>query len=87
MKVVVIYPTKEQELEMYKKLNSSFKNEKVNKILNKKDIFELQKIVDEIYVSDNVFKYVSDIIDSSRNPENYDLLGIKKYLNYGISPR
>jgi hypothetical protein len=55
---------------MYKKLNSN-KTEQLNIILNKEDIFELQNIAKEIYVSDNIFAYVNDIIDSTRNPENY----------------
>lgn len=87
MKTIVSYPTKEQEIEMYKKLNSENNENKIEKILNKKDIIEIQKIVKQIYVSDNIFKYVADIIDSSRNPEKYWLENIWKYLNYGISPR
>jgi MoxR-like ATPase len=87
MKTIVDYPTKEQELEMYKKLNSIWIDEKVEKILNKKQIIELQEIIKHIYVSDNIYKYVTDLIDASRNPEFYWLSEIKKYLNYGISPR
>ncbi|MDQ7009764.1 MAG: AAA family ATPase [Candidatus Gracilibacteria bacterium] len=88
MKVSVGYSDKETELEMYKKINSDFDDIKIKKILNKKDIKDIQKLLKEIYVSDNIFKYVTDIIDSTRNPENYgNLEQIKKYLSYGISPR
>lgn len=87
IKTIVDYPSKEDELDMYKKLNSNSKNHKLEKILTKKDVLELQEIVNQIYVSDNIFKYVTNIIDSSRNPENYWLLELKKYLNYWISPR
>lgn len=86
LKTIVVYPTKEEEIEMYKKLNSK-DEEKLNKILNKKEILELQDLVRDIYVSDNIFKYVTDIVDASRNPDNYNLSDIKKYISYGISPR
>jgi len=88
MKVNVDYADKKDEIEVYKKLNSWFDEIKINKILNKKQIKEIQKLLGEVYVSDNIFEYVTNIIDCTRNPENHGKLSeIKKYLSYGISPR
>lgn len=87
MKQVVKYPSKAEEKEMYQKLNVWYSNIKINKILNKKEILELQSIVEEIYVSDNIFEYVTSIIDSTRNPKKYNLDYLEKYLSYGVSPR
>jgi len=56
---------------MYKKLNQGFDNIKINKILNKEDIINLQNVLDNIYVSDNIYEYVTDIIESTRNPDKY----------------
>jgi len=58
-------------MEMYKKLNSDFEDIKINKVLNKKDLKEIQNLLKDIHVSENIYKYVTDIIDSTRNPENY----------------
>ena len=87
MKIDVDYPSKVQEIEMYKKLNHNFDDIKILKVLHKKDILEIQKILEDIHVSDNIYEYVSDIIEATRNPENYLLWDIKKYLSYGVSPR
>ena len=87
MKVNVEYWTKKEEIETYKKLNNDFENIKINKILNKKEIKEIQLLLNEIYVSDNIYEYVSDIIEATRNPEKYGLDNIWEYLSYGISPR
>ena len=87
MKVNVEYGSKENEIEMYKKLNNDYENIKVNKILNKKQIKEIQSLLSEIYVSDNIYEYVSDIIEATRTPEKYGLENIWEYLSYGISPR
>ena len=87
MKIDVSYSTKDEEKEMYKKLNDDFESIKINKILNKRDIINIQKTLKNIYVSDNIFEYVSDIIDSTRNPKKYWLENIDWYLNYWISPR
>ncbi len=87
MKIKVAYMSKEDEKKMYKRLNDDFENIKLNKVLNKKEINEIHSILKDIYVSDNIFEYVSDIIESSRNPDKYWLSNISKYLSYGISPR
>jgi MoxR-like ATPase len=47
----------------------------------------MQNILWKIYVSDNIYDYVSSIIDATRHPEKYNLKEIKKYIQYGISPR
>ena len=86
MKVKVDYPSFEQEKEMYKNVVYDDKKE-VNKILSKQDIFHLQDLVEKIYISDAIFDYVSKIVDATRNPENYWLKDLKKYINFWVSPR
>lgn len=87
MKIDIDYNEKENEIEMYKRLNNNFENIKISKILNKKQIKDIQNILKDIYVSDSIYKYVADIIDSTRNPKEYGLKNISEYLSYGISPR
>ena len=86
MKVKVDYPSFEQEKEMYKNVVYDDKKE-VSKILSKQDIFHLQDLVEKIYTSDAIFDYVSKIVDATRNPENYWLKDLKKYINFWVSPR
>ena len=86
MKVKVDYPSFEQEKEMYKNVVYDDKKE-VSKILSKQDIFHLQDLVEKIYISDAIFDYVSKIVDATRNPENYWLKDLKKYINFWVSPR
>jgi len=71
MKVNVDYSSKEEEMQMYKKLNDNFENIKINKVLNKKQIKEIQVVLKDIYVSDNIYEYVTDIIESTRNPDKH----------------
>lgn len=87
LKIDVNYPTKNQEIDMYKKLNNNFDDIKLNRVLNKKEILEMQKLLEEIHVSDNIYEYVSDLIEATRNPNNYWLSELSKYLSYWISPR
>jgi MoxR-like ATPase len=82
MKVEVDYQDKDTEKEIYKKINSGSENIKLEKVLTKEEIFQIWNILNQIYVSENIFEYVSKIIDASRNPQNYKLNDIAKYIQY-----
>ncbi|MDD3144992.1 MAG: MoxR family ATPase [Candidatus Gracilibacteria bacterium] len=86
LKVNVDYPSYEDEKSMYKK-NIDGKEETINKVLSKKDISKIQDTIKEIFVSDSIFEYTMNIVDATRNPDNYKLSEIKKYISYGVSPR
>ncbi|ATU05195.1 ATPase [Candidatus Gracilibacteria bacterium HOT-871] len=86
LKVKVDYPSFEEEKEVYKNIISGQKVE-IKKILSKSDIFQLQGLVKNIFVSDAIFDYVSRIVDATRNPEKYGLEKYKKYISFGVSPR
>ena len=87
MKVNVEYADKEIEKEIYKKLNTDFYDVKINKVITKEDIFKIWNLLKQIYVSENIYDYVARIIDATRNPKNYNLQDLEKYIQYGISPR
>jgi MoxR-like ATPase len=81
LKVNVSYPSFDEEKEMYKK-NLANETIKVEKILSKKDVFSIQELVNEVFVSASIFEYVMNLVDSTRNPEKYGLENLKKYLNF-----
>ncbi len=81
LKTIVSYPSPEEEIDIMKG-NTSFWAIKLNKILTKKKVLELQKLVTEVYVDDHIYEYVRDIIIFTRENDK-----IKKYLSYWASPR
>jgi MoxR-like ATPase len=85
MKVVVDYPTKEQEIEIINR-NTHGASTDVETVLKPKDILDLREIVDSIYVDEKVKQYVIDIVFATRNPEEYKL-NLKELIEYGCSPR
>ena len=72
---------KQEEIEMYKKINSQNKVE-INKVFDAKRIFEIQNLLQYIHISQNIYDYVYSIIDCSRNPEKYNLKEIKNMIEY-----
>lgn len=85
LKINITYPKKEEEKIILDRMMGH--NEiKVSKIIDKEKILSLCSLVDEIYLSDRIKNYIVDIVDSTRNPENYNLK-IKNLIDYGASPR
>ena len=50
-------------------------------------IFELRKMMHQIYVDEKVKDYVLDLVFATREPEKYELADLKPLIAYGASPR
>ncbi len=85
MKVLIDYPSKEEEIEIINKMTTG-KEIEVKTILKPKDILEMREIVDEIYVDEKIKHYVTDIVSATRKPEEYKLQ-LSHIIDFGCSPR
>jgi len=87
-KVLMTYPSKEEEKEILKKNISIFKFEdfNLNPVLTPEEILNMQKFVKSIYFSEKVEDYILHIVDSTRNPAKYKL-NLGKFIEVGCSPR
>ena len=87
MKINVNYPTKEEELEIMKRMSNLNFNHKVNRILTKKDILTIRSHINKVSISDSLEKYIISVVNATRNPEIIGLKNESDYINYGASPR
>jgi MoxR-like ATPase len=55
-------------------------------VLNPHDVFEMRKVVDQIYMDDKIKRYIVDIVFATRKPEDFGLK-LSQYIQYGASPR
>ncbi|PKK89193.1 MAG: ATPase [Candidatus Wallbacteria bacterium HGW-Wallbacteria-1] len=85
LKLKITYPTKSEEFEIVRKMSGGSIPE-VSKILTPEQIIEARRIVDQIYVDDNVVQYIVDVVNATRNPSDYGL-DIAELINFGASPR
>ena len=83
MKVNVTYNSLEDEFLIIK--NMELKKE-VNQVATKEDILKLQEKLNTIHIDDELIKYITKIIDASRNPSKYNLK-TAEYIDLGASPR
>jgi MoxR-like ATPase len=86
MKLIVRYPSLEEEQEIISRMTSG-PSKKVSEVLSAAVILKAQKMVDNIYVSDTLKKYIVQLVDATRHPEQYQLPALKPMIQYGASPR
>ena len=86
MKVVINYPSKEEEKEILRSQIAARKNE-ITPVISIKDILRAREIVKEVYLDAKIENYITDIVFATRYPEEYGLGKLKSLINYGASPR
>lgn len=87
LKVHVDYPSKDEELEVMRRMsNLGFKAE-TNTILSKEDIFSIREEVNSVEVSESLQRYIIELVFATRNPEAYGLKDEAHYIQFGASPR
>lgn len=88
-KVVVKYPSFEEERLIVKRMGLAEKThqvEIVDPVITAAQIIELRQLAREVYVDDKIVEYILRIVDATRYPEKYGLQ-LKSYIRYGASPR
>jgi len=86
LKLVVGYNTTEEELEIARRISSG-NFETITPILTKNEVQEIKTAVKNIHVDEEVEKYMIELVNATRHPEEYGLEEIKEYIQFGASPR
>lgn len=85
LKLLISYPNKEQESEIIQRFTEGTSH-KATKILQDEKLMEMQDFVPKIYADEKIRNYITEIIDATRFPDNYDL-PLSEQIEYGASPR
>ena len=86
LKLVVGYNTKEEELEIARRISSG-KMEKIEPVLDKDELESIKAAVRDVHVDAEVEKYMIELVNATRFPEQYSLEKIKDFIQFGASPR
>ena len=87
MKVFVNYPTKDQELEIMRRISNMQFSFVVNQVLTKEDIFSIRDEVNKVKISESLEKYIVELVSATRKPKEYKLDHEAQYIQFGASPR
>jgi MoxR-like ATPase len=86
MKVVIDYPTKEEEKKIIKQ-NIAQAAIVINQVLSPQDIISARKMVKEVYMDEKIEQYIVDIVFATRNPKSIKLDNFTNMIAFGASPR
>ncbi len=86
LKVVIGYPDKEEEKAIIRQ-NIRSEQVPVNPVVDPREILEVQKIVQKIYIDEKIENYIVDIVFATRQPAKYGLNDLQGLISFGASPR
>ena len=86
MKVLVDYPTEEEETEVVR-LNMESRMPELSAFVGREDILAARKAVRQVHTDDKIIRYAVSIATATRQPERIGLDTFKPMIRYGASPR
>ena len=86
MKVIIGYPSKEEEKQIVRQNIASVKAN-VQALIKPEEILEIRKIVEKIYIDEKIEKYIVDIVFGTRFPSDCGLNDLQSIISFGASPR
>jgi MoxR-like ATPase len=86
MKIVVGYNTKEEELEIARRVaNNGF--EEISQVATREDLETIRKEALEVHMDEEIEKYIIELVAATRDPKAYGLEELESYIEFGASPR
>lgn len=87
LKVVIGYPSKEDERKIIASNISPQGMPKPNAVLHPEDILKARTAVKDVYMDEKIERYIVDIVFATRFPKEYRLEKFNGLISYGGSPR
>ena len=85
MKVLITYPSEMDEFVVVERMTSPLTA--VQPVLTTEQLTQLQREVDKVFVDPVLMEYVVRLVTATRQPKDYGVQDIAKYITYGGSPR
>ena len=86
LKVLVTYPTKEEEKLILERM-ASHQPIEINTQVTPEMILKARQVTDAIYVDEKIKNYIVDLVFATRDPKATGLEKLASFISYGASPR
>ena len=87
LKIKVGYPTREEELEIMRRMARTGEKAKVRTVVQPQQIISARRVLNELYIDERVERYIVDLVMATRNPGDYNLKNLAPLIEFGASPR
>lgn len=85
MKVLITYPSEMDEFVVVERMTSPLTA--VQPVLTTEQLIALQHEVDKVFVDPVLTEYIVRLVTATRQPKDYGVQDVAKYITYGGSPR
>ena len=85
LKVLVGYPSSTEEFVIVERMTGMLQS--MQKVLTTKQLLDLQKETDRVFVDSALIEYAVKLVTATRNPKEVGLKELEHYITYGASPR
>jgi len=87
LKIAVDYPTRDEELEIMRRMARTGKRPEVQPVATPEQILRARDVLDDLYVDERIEQYIVDLVLASRAPADHGLEALTPLVEYGASPR
>jgi MoxR-like ATPase len=87
MKVYIDYPTKEEEMEVMRRMSDIGFSAEVKPVLDKGQVAAMSRDINDVNISEILENYIIELVFASRKPTEYGLKDEAQYIQFGASPR
>jgi MoxR-like ATPase len=85
MKVIVDYPSEVEEYVIVERMTGNIAP--VKAVITTQQLISLRHEVEKVYIDPSLIQYAVRLATATRNPENFGITDLKRYIMYGASPR
>ncbi|GAB3017081.1 AAA family ATPase [Spirosoma pulveris] len=87
MKVFVDYLSREDEIEVMRRMSNMNFAYEVKPVLGKEDLVAIRNDINAITISETLERYIIELVFATRRPLEYSLRDEARYIQFGVSPR
>ena len=87
LKLHIDYPSKEEEKLIMQRMSSNNNSHTVKSVVDPEDILEARKVIDSIYIDENLQDYIINLVNATRDPKDNQLSSYDGMIQFGASPR
>jgi MoxR-like ATPase len=84
-KVVISYPSFHEEMTVVDRVTE--RTPSVGRVMTGAQLLELQRIAEAVYVDPKLHEYAVSLVTATRQPQEYGLNDLARFVQYGASPR
>ena len=87
LKLHIDYPSKKEEKLIMQQMSSNANSYKVKPVVDPEDILTARKVIDSIYIDENLQDYIINLVTATRDPKGNQLSSYAEMIQFGASPR